>query len=148
MKVLPILLVALFSVFGISCDQQKNDIPEKVQASFEEMFPTASEVEWEIENKNEWEAEFEMDGKEASACFTNEGEWIETEYEIESLPETIETILNETYPGFEIDEIEIVESPEFNGFEIDLKNGEKEIEILVNDNGEVIEFEEKEEEEE
>ena len=111
-----LLLIALLSIFAISCNQQKVDIPEKVQASFEELFPTVIDVEWESENENEWEAEFEMDGKEVSACFTINGEWIETEYEIESLPETLETILNETYPGFKIVEIEILESPEFNGF--------------------------------
>ncbi len=148
MKVLSILLVALLSVFLITCNQQKVNIPEEVQASFTNLFPTATEVEWEMEDENEWEAEFEMDGKEASACFTSDGEWIETEYELESLPETIETILNETYPGFEIDEIEIVESPEFSGYEIELKNGEEEIEIMVTTEGEILEVEMEEEEEE
>lgn len=145
MKKLSILLFALLSVFIISCNQQNVNIPEKVQASFDELFPLATEVEWEMEDENEWEAEFEMDGKEASACFTSEGEWLETEYEVESLPETIETIINETYPGFEIDEIEMVESPEFNGYEIELKKGEEEIEILVSAEGEIIEVEMEEE---
>lgn len=148
MKVLTVLLVALFSVFVISCNQQQVNIPEKVQASFEELFPTATEVEWEMEDENEWEAEFEVDGKEASACFTIEGEWIETEYELESLPETIETILMETYPGFEIDEIEIVESPDFNGYEVELKKGEEELEVMVTNEGEVLEVEIGEEEDE
>ena len=141
MKVLSILLVALFSVFVISCDQQKVEVPEKVLTSFEKMFPAATEVEWEMENEDEWEAEFEMDGKEGSACFTIGGEWVETEYEVETLPETIETIVNETYPGFEIDEIEIVEMPDFSGYEIELKNGEDEMEILVNQEGEILEVE-------
>jgi hypothetical protein len=152
MKVLSVLLVVLFSVIIISCDQQKANIPDNVKASFEEMFPGATEVEWEMENENEWEAEFEMDGKEASVCFTINGEWIETEYEIETLPETIETIINETYPGFEIDEVERVESPDFNGFEIELENGEEEIVILVTNDGVIQEVEigkdDKEEEEE
>lgn len=141
MKILTVLLVALFSVFVMSCNQQKVNIPEKVQASFSELFPTASEVEWEMTEDNEWEAEFEMDGKEASACFTITGEWIETEYALESLPETIETILMESYPGFEISEVEIVESPEFNGYEVEMKNGEEEIEILVTTEGEILEVE-------
>ena len=141
MKVLSFIFITLFSIFIVSCNQQKVNIPEKVQASFDEMFPVAANVEWEMENENEWEAEFDMDGKEASACFTLNGEWIETEYEIESLPETIETILNETYPGFQIAEIEVVETPGFNGFEIELKKGEEEIEILITAEGEIIEVE-------
>ena len=141
MKVLSVLLVALFSVIVISCCQQKVEVPEKVLTSFEKMFPAATEVEWEMENEDEWEAEFEMDGKEGSACFTIGGEWVETEYEVESLPETIETIINETYPGFEIDEIEIVEMPDFSGYEIELINGEDEMEILVNQEGEILEVE-------
>lgn len=148
MKVLTVLLVALFSVFVISCNQQKVNIPEKVQASFEELFPAATEVEWEMEDENEWEAEFKMDGKEASACFTIEGEWIETEYELKSLPETIETILMETYPGFEIDEIEIVESPDFNGYEVGLKKEDEKIEVMVTNEGEVLEAEIEQEEDE
>jgi hypothetical protein len=149
MKVLSILLVALFSAFVISCCQQKVEAPEKVLTSFEKMFPAATDVEWEMENENEWEAEFDMDGKEVSACFTSVGEWIETEYKVETLPETIETIVNETYPGFEIDEIEIVESPEFKGYEIEMEKGEEELEIKVTHQGEIIEVEisEKEDEE-
>jgi len=139
MKILSVLLVVLFSVLLISCDQQKVNIPDSVKVSFEEMFPDATEVEWEMENDNGWEADFELDGKEASACFTINGEWIETEYEVEDLPETIETIVNETYPGYKIDEIDMVESPEFNGYEIELENGEEELEILVTRNGEIVE---------
>ena len=149
MKGLSILLVALFSVIVFSCCQQKVEVPEKVLTSFEKMFPAATEIEWEMENENEWEAEFEMEGKEVSACFTNVGEWLETEYAVDSLPETIETIVNETYPGFEIDEIEIVESPEFKGYEIELEKGEEELEIQVTNQGEILEVEisEKEDEE-
>ncbi len=137
-------------IIVISCNQQKAEVPEKVLTSFENMFPSAVDVEWEMENENEWEAEFEMDGKESSACFTIGGIWVETEYEIESLPETIETILNETYPGFKISEIEIIETPDFKGYEIEMVKGEEEIEILVTSDGEVIEVEideEKDEEE-
>jgi uncharacterized membrane protein YkoI len=146
MKELSILIIALVSLFIISCDQQNVNIPEKVQASFDELFPLATEVEWEMEDENEWEAEFEMDGKEASACFTSEGEWLETEYEVESLPETIETIINETYPGFEISEIEMIESAEFNGYEVELEMNEEEMEILVSMEGEIIEVEMEEDE--
>lgn len=142
-------IIALLSIFIISCCEQKVEVPEKVISSFETMFPTATDVEWEMEEENEWEAEFELEGKEGSACFTGNGEWIETEYEIESLPETIETILNETYPGFEIDEIEILETPDFNGYEIEMEKGEEEIEILISSKGEIIEVDmEKEEEKE
>lgn len=141
MKKLSFLLLAPICVIIFSCDQQKVNVPEKVLASFEDMFPLASEVEWEMENENEWEAEFDMDGKESSACFTIDGVWLETEYEIESLPETIETIINETYPGYEIIEVEIVESSTFNGFEVDLENEDGEIEIMVTKNGEILEVE-------
>ena len=45
MKVLSILLVALFSVFVISCcNQQKVETPEKVITSFEKMFPAATDM--------------------------------------------------------------------------------------------------------
>ena len=141
MKKLSLLFIALLTVILISCDQQKVNVPEKVQASFDEMFPVASEVEWEMENENEWEAEFKMDGKDVSACFTVDGKWVETEYEIESLPETIETIINESYPGYEISKVEIVESPAFEGFEIELENEDGEIEIKVTTNGEILEVE-------
>jgi len=145
MKVLSVLLVALLSVFVMSCDQQKVNIPENVQASFQKMFPAATDIEWEMEDENKWEAEFKIEEKEVSACFTSEGEWIETEYAVESLPETIETIINESYPGFEIDEVEIVESPEFNGYEVELKNGKEEMEIMVTRQGEIMEVEIEEE---
>lgn len=149
MKQLFILILLL--TFGLySCCDHNKDVPDKVLNSFTQMFPTATDVEWEMEDENEWEAEFEQDGQEMVACFNADGEWLETETEIESseLPVTAIEFLETEYSGWEIDEVEYVESPDFTGFEVELEKGDEEIEINFDESGQVIKIENENEEEE
>ena len=149
MKKLFILILLL--TFGVySCCDHNKEIPDKVLTSFTEMFPEATDVEWEMENENEWEAEFEQDGQEMVACFNADGEWIETEIEIESSELNVSALefLEIEYAGWEIDEVEYVESPEFTGFEVELEKGDEEIEIYFDENGQLIKIETENEDEE
>lgn len=130
------ILIAVF----VSCNCDETKVPTNVKASFSEMFPNATEVEWEMEDETEWEAEFKSEGKEITACFTDAGVWIETEWEIEKaeITESVLKVINSTYEGWEIDEAEFVESPEFTGYELELEMGEEEMEVLVTTDGVII----------
>ena len=143
-----ITIIALFGLNACNCGHTCEDIPEKVNTAFLEKFPDAKDVKWEQEDENEWEAEFKMDDKEYSANFTSDGNWKETEHEIEKsdLPKTVITTLETEFAGYDIEEAEISESPERKVFEIDLKKDESEIEVTVAPDGNVLNREVEEDE--
>jgi hypothetical protein len=130
----------LLSVFAsgivlMACGQNPTP-PKEVQTAFTKKFSSAQELKWEQE-KNEWEAEFKLNGVEMSASFDNSGKWMETESEVkkEDVPAQVFKSIALKFNGFEIDEIEKVETNEFNGYEIELEKEETEVEILCTTEG-------------
>lgn len=137
------LLITLVLGFSFSCISQI-EVPANIQDGFSKKFPTAKKVKWEKENDSEFEASFKMDGKTMSANFDNNGNWLETEWEIKliELPEAVKTAVAQQYPGFEIDEAEYLESPDFTGYEMEIEKseGKQEVEkeIQVSKDGQTI----------
>jgi len=127
--------------------------PVAVTDAFNAMFPGATDTEWMQEEDNSWEAEFEMEGMEYSALFSADGGWLETEWEIdlEELPDTVLKVIELNYAGYEIEEAEWLESPDFKGFELEIiKGGETEIEmeVRITPNGKIVDEEVEEDSEE
>ncbi len=56
--------------------------PDKIKAVFGKMFPKATQIKWEKEKNEEYEASFVQDGIKKSASFNVEGTWLESEEEI------------------------------------------------------------------
>ena len=120
-----ILLIMIASIVSLnSCCQLSKGVPEKVTSSFIQKFPDVQNVKWEKENDQEWEAEFEMDGKEYSANYNIDGTWLETEYAVKDIPAAIQATLDSEFPGFEIEESEISETPKGTFYEFEMKKGE------------------------
>ena len=137
MKTLIIGMSLLIAISFSACENEK--APEKVKAAFNQKFPNAEETDWEMEKENEWEAEFEMDEKEMSATFSQDGTWLETESEIEEkdLPAPVKETLKSQFKDYEVEEAESVETPQYKGYEIELE-GETEFEVVIDENGNVI----------
>lgn len=134
-----ILLIMIASILSLnSCCQLSKGVPEKVTSSFIQKFPDAQNVKWEKENDKEWEAEFEMDGREYSANYNIDGTWLETEYAIKDIPAAIQATLDSEFAGFEIEESEISETPKGTLYEFELEKGEVEMEVQIDSNGKVI----------
>jgi hypothetical protein len=131
-------------------EEKETNAPEKIVTVFNQKFPGATQVEWGSESANEWEAEFSMDGKKMSACFDSLAVWIDTETQIteKELPAAVLNTLNAKYAGYKKGLIEIYESPEIKGFELSLTNGEKSIEVILDNSGRVIQKPEAKEEKE
>lgn len=129
------LLIALS--FG-ACEQEQ--APKKVNAAFNQKFPNAEEVDWDMEENNEWEAEFEVDEKEMSATFGQNGKWLETETEIEEsqLPEAVTLSLKNNFKGYETEEAEYLESPEYKGYELELEGKDGDITVLIGMDGKIL----------
>jgi hypothetical protein len=112
--------------------------PKEMQSAFSKKFSTVQELTWEQED-NEWEAEFKLNGTEMSASFDNSGKWLETEIEVKrkDLPAEIFKAINLKFEGWEMEEVERIEKPDFKGYEIALEKEETVTEILVTDSGEI-----------
>lgn len=134
-----IVLIVASSMISVSAFCQKTP-PENVKAEFTKKYASAQSVKWGSEGKNEWEAEFKVDGKKMSASFDNSAKWIESETEIteKELPGSVISTLNKDFQGYRKGVIEIFENNEIKGFELGLKKGETSIEVIIDNNGKVI----------
>ena len=131
-----ILLACVGILLFASCNDQKS-IPVYTKTAFETKYPLAEDVEWEKEEDEEYEVEFEIDGKEMTSIFSSKGKWLETEFEIEEndIPENIKEAIKLKYRGYEIVEAEMIETPDMKEFEIVLKDSQREREIVYNIDG-------------
>jgi uncharacterized membrane protein YkoI len=124
------------------------DAPTKVKDAFNKKFPQAKSVQWDKENATEWEAEFEMNGKNYSANFGIDGKWKETEYEISEseLPTAVKNTLNKEFKGYDIEGAEVTETPNMKAYEVEIEKGETTMEVVIDENGKVLKKKVKKEE--
>jgi hypothetical protein len=132
-----IMMPLLLGFVVMSCAQST---PSAVKSTFAKKFPNAKSVEWEKENDSEWEAEFKINEVEYSANFSNDGTWKETEHEIKEseLPNAVKNTLDNQFGDYKVEEVELIETPEFSGYEIELEKGEETIELAIDNSGKVL----------
>jgi predicted small lipoprotein YifL/sulfur carrier protein ThiS len=140
-----ILVIAIAAIFSLQACGQKENVPAKTKASFTQKFPDATKVKWDKEEDNVWETEFKMDGKEYSANFDSEGKWMETEYEIKTseLPPAVKTTIDNEFKDYDIEEVEVSETPDGKVFELQMEVDENDIEVAISPNGKVVKKSEK-----
>lgn len=148
MKNLILTMVLTLTISTVSCAQEK-DVPQKVKTAFNQKFPNAKRVSWEMEDETEWEAEFKMNGKEYSANFSFNGEWKETEYEIKKseIPANIKAILDQNFDDYDIEEAEIAESASGKSYEFEIEVDDQEFEVAIDAQGKLTKKLESEEDE-
>jgi hypothetical protein len=139
MKNLIYMLIVL-TVLSFTACAQEHDVPAKVKTAFEHKFPKAKKVKWDKENATEWEAEFKMNGMKYSANFTAEGDWKETEYEIEEseIPPAVRQTLANEFAGYEIEEAEVSETVDGKVYEFALEKDETKREVAISPDGKVV----------
>ena len=143
------ILMVLISTMAFTAKGQKKEVPAKVKTAFTQKFPNATKVEWGRENATEWEAEFKMNAKDYSANYDNNGNWMETEYQVSEneLPAAVKSSLSNKYASSKILVAEISETKDGKVYEVLLKiNGEKS-EVVLSANGKVLKQKEEKDEE-
>jgi hypothetical protein len=116
-------------------------VPAAVTSAFKAKFPKATKTSWEMENANEYEAGFKLNGEEVSANFDNTGKWLETETEIKvsALPAAVKAALSKDFAGFKIEEASKIESAkDGNCYEAELEKGEETFDVLFLPNGKIL----------
>ena len=117
--------------FSLGVTAQNIPVPDAAVKAFQQKFPNAASVKWGKEGKNEYEAEFTLEGKKGSANFSAVGEWLETETGIAlaTIPKTVADGFRTSFPGAVITAAYRIESKkEKNHYEIEysLKGKKKE----------------------
>lgn len=135
MKILIFLSILAIGLLT-SCSETP---PTIVSDSFSEQFANAKKVSWGHETENEWEAEFMMDGKEMSATYDDAGIWMETEIEIEEdeLPALVKYALDQKFKSYKLGEVSIIETLDFEGYEVIVETEDQDIEVLITNEGEL-----------
>jgi len=137
------IFIILFLCIGIlaTTNAQKNKVTQAAEKAFAQKFPTAKEVKWEMESKDDYEASFVMDGKKGSANFSGKGDWMETEMGIPqaNTPKAVMDGFNKAFAGATIKEVYKIESKEGkNYFEIEYSLKGKTKEAKLDPTGKVM----------
>lgn len=141
-----ILAVAVAAMALLSCEKYEDGKPAKaVRMEFAELYPDAKDVEWEAE-AGYWKVSFET-GKapavqEHEAWYDVSGNWIRTETDIvaSALPQSVKDALAASEYASAVlsgSDIEYVETPDGNYYEMEVRYGGVEIALKVTEDGEV-----------
>jgi uncharacterized membrane protein YkoI len=138
MKKYFLLLIAIFS---ISVYSFAVDVPKAVADAFAKKFPAATNIKWGKENAKEYETEFKLNGKSASANFLTDGSWVETEMQIDisETPAPVTAAIQKKHPGASI--IKLYKIDKSKGeltYEAEIKTGNKKQEMILKADGTVI----------
>ncbi len=147
MKKLSVILTVLFLAMGMTAFSQGNP-SEVIKQAFNQKFPGAKEMDWEIE-ENGWEVSFKLKDKEMSAEFDLVGNWMKTETELKKkdIPDAVKSTLRDKFPGYKVEKAEWEVTPDRQTYEIDLKKGKKEKEVTLDKKGKVLKVENGDEDE-
>jgi len=142
MKKLFLLLISFGLVVVISAQQPKSEkIPSATKTGFAASFPTVQKVKWSVEKPGEYEAEFRLNGNEASALFDDKGNLLETETEIgsQALPQAVKTRIARDFAGYKLNEIEKSTDPKgVVSFEMEAVKGKEKLELSFDITGKLL----------
>jgi len=105
------LIIASIAIIGIAATNtsaqklNEKDVPAFLKNSFAKEYPNVKSTKWEKEKEN-FEAEFEMNEIETSVLFDAQGTVLETEIEIKiaELPKVVAEFVAKNYVGKSIKE--------------------------------------------
>lgn len=116
----------------------KSKIPLVVTTDFNLKFPNATNVKWYKENAHEYEAEFDWNGANYSANFSDKGEWLETESpsSFNQLPEKVKTEFNKLHKGAKVKGVSKIDTSKGKTiFEVEIMKGARIVELFYTEDG-------------
>lgn len=139
MKKIIFLAMTLIFVNAISFAQSK--MPNAVKTAFDQKFKNATKVKWDKESLHEYEAEFQWQGLNYSANFSDTGKWLETESQssFTQLPDKVQNAFNSSHKGAIVKAVAKIETSKGeNKYEVEIKNGVSTIELFYTPDGKEV----------
>ncbi|HDZ05482.1 hypothetical protein LCGC14_0071320 [marine sediment metagenome] len=127
-----------FTVFAQ--DINPNTVPANLRHNFEQSYPQASDVEWEMDGQA-YKVEFDDNWLEHEIWYTTDGKTAKMEEEIREadLPQTIKTAISNNYVGFKVDSIEKTTQNGASYYEVELEKGwSEEKDVVFDESGKVL----------
>lgn len=123
---------------GGTTEQPTGNSMTAAQTTFTKMYPGV-QAEWEMD-KGMVKAEFYYNGEEAEAWFKQDGTWVKTEFDYHStLPTAVQNYIATNYAEYTVDDVEWIETPAGNYFEIELDHRTKtDIKIRIKTDGTLV----------
>jgi uncharacterized lipoprotein NlpE involved in copper resistance len=133
-----VILLAAIAISTVGCAQskEKKEVPKVVTEAFAKEYPN-TKVAWDIEDDG-YEAEFKLNGKDASADYDKNGNKLATEVEVREseLPSSALSYLKTNYPKSKIKETaKIIDSKNVVTYETEIKIDGKNSDLLFDANG-------------
>ncbi|UQN12448.1 PepSY-like domain-containing protein [Methylococcus capsulatus] len=148
---LAVLAFAHFSGLAAASEEKElsaKQVPRAVHEAFQKAYPAAKETKYSertTDGKIVYEVEFEDRGRKLEATYGAEGALIETEEEIKptELPEPVVSAIKKAHPGATVKEAEKVFNPKgtVSGYEVELADGKKRLELKLDANGTIVKTE-------
>ena len=124
------------------CGDDDNDgisVPAELVDALAREYPDARRVEWEMQGTY-YVADFYEGNIEKEAWFTKDGVWLHTTWDVlvRDLPQVAQAAVTAAYPGYVIDDVEFVETPGGDYYEVEMEQGKKEVRVKVTAEGEIV----------
>jgi hypothetical protein len=126
-------------------------VPKSVSTAFTKLYPKATEVKWEKEGDEEFEANFKNNSVEISVVIDDNGKLMETEtvVQVSDLPASVAPYIAKKYAGYTLSRAaKIVDAKGNITFEAEITKGEVKKELMFGKNGKLVVKKEKKNEKE
>ncbi|MDB9524774.1 PepSY-like domain-containing protein [Oscillatoria sp. CS-180] len=133
---LSVLMTTLcLGVAGCGGSGSQGSVPDVVVQAFNTTYPNISS-QWE-QMPYGYEAAFVQDGLEYEVEYSSDGEWLETEYEVQELqfPQAVLQAVRQQYPNYAITKYEIELTPTGTFYEVEVEGNGQEIELYFDEQG-------------
>lgn len=126
----------LFSSMGVAQDLLVQDVPAVVLNSFNQAFPKASDVEWEMKGEN-YNVEFDIGRRDHEVWLDSKGTIIKHKEELRArdLPADIAKRIKENNAGYRIDDVDKIVEGNQTYYKVELENANIDKTIVVDQNG-------------
>lgn len=139
-KLFPIII---FMLSLVACDDYGDynfPVNENILDFINKEYKGASIRETDYSDNGLFEVEVRHDYRTKDVYFDQNDNWVYTIWDVSnlSLPSGVKDIVSETYPGYRIDDADIVESPEGTRYKLEIEKGGLEKTVFVSPVGEML----------
>ncbi len=135
------IIIALTTTGAIAQDIPQSQVPAVVVNSFQQKFPKAKKVDWELKG-NIYEAEFEtgLFGTDQEAWFQQNGKLVryKTDFGKRDLPNKVLDRVKRDFPGYSIEDVTKITAEQKVSYAFEVKNRNDECKLVLDPQGNVL----------